>query len=127
MCYNNSMSKILIIGNVLKDVYLKLDGGHNAFEQDEAEINWLELGFNGESHNFTHRTSVYGGAAVSLAVLNKLGIEASILGSKAEVHDGEVSWSGEPADYRYIFCYKNGITYFTPHERRTTEFRIPFL
>lgn len=119
------MSKILIIGNVLKDVYLKLDGGRSTFESDENGINWLELGFNGESHNYTHRTSVYGGAAVSLAVLSKLGIEASVLGSKAEVRDGEVSWSGDPVDYRYIFCYKNGITYFTPNERKATEFRIP--
>lgn len=119
------MSKILIIGNVLKDVYLKLDGAKDEFEQDASGINWLELGFNGDSHNFFHRTSVYGGAAVTLAVLNKLGVEASILGSKAEVHDGEISWSGDPADYRYILCYKDNITYFTPGKRKPTELKIP--
>lgn len=51
------MSKILIVGNVLKDVYLKLDERQNEFEQDEHGINWLELGFNGEAHSFFRRTS----------------------------------------------------------------------
>ena len=82
VCYNISMSKILIIGNVLKDVYLKLDERQNDFEVDERGINWLELGFNGDAHKFFHRTSVFGGAAVSLSVLNQLGVEGTILNSR---------------------------------------------
>lgn len=46
------MSKILIVGNVLKDVYLKLDERQNDFELDENGISWLELGFNGAAHSF---------------------------------------------------------------------------
>ena len=119
------MSKILIIGNVLKDVYLKLDERQNDFETDEAGISWLELGFNGAAHTFYRRTSVFGGAAVSLAVLNELGIEAGILNAKTEMKAGEISWSDDPADYRYIFSHKGGITYFVPSERKATEWIMP--
>ena len=117
------MSKILIVGNVLKDVYLKLDERQNEFEQDEHGINWLELGFNGEAHSFFRRTSVYGGAAVSLAVLSKLGIDAGILNSKSEIKSGEIIWANDPSGYRYILSHKGGITYFVPSERKQTARR----
>ena len=119
------MSKILIIGNVLKDVYLKLDEQRNEFELDEKGINWLELGFNGAAHSFFHRTSVYGGAAVSLSVLNKLKIDAAILNSKTEMTAGEITWSNDPADYRYIMSFKGGVTYFVPSKRKPTDWSMP--
>ena len=55
------MGKILIIGNVLKDVYLRLDDRRNDFETDARGISWLELGFNGAEHTFFRRTSTFGG------------------------------------------------------------------
>lgn len=119
------MSKILIIGNVLKDVYLKLDEQRNDFEIDEGGINWLELAFNGEAHSFFRRTSVYGGAAVSLAVLNQFGIQASIMNARTEMTAGEITWSDDPADYRYIFSYKGGVTYFVPSTRKATDWSMP--
>lgn len=119
------MSKILIIGNVLKDVYLKLNENQNDFEADDRGINWLNLAFNGDSHTFFRRTSVYGGAAVSLTTLSKLGIDAGILNSKSEMKAGEISWSNDPADYRYILSYKGGITYFVPSERKPTDWAMP--
>ncbi len=125
VCYNISMSKILIIGNVLKDVYLKLDERQNDFEVDERGINWLELGFNGDAHKFFHRTSVFGGAAVSLSVLKQLGIEGTILNSRTEIKAGELTWSDDPADYRYILSCRGGITYFVPAERKPTDWAMP--
>lgn len=119
------MSKILIIGNVLKDVYLRLDERQSDFEKDEAGINWLELAFNGSAHSFVRRTSVYGGAAVSLSVLNQLGIDAGILNSKTEMKAGELLWSDDPSDYRYILSYGGGITYFVPKERKATDWTMP--
>jgi len=119
------MSKILIIGNVLKDVYLKLDDRQNDFETDERGIDWLNLGFNGEAHSFFRRTSVYGGAAVSLSVLDRLGVEATILNSKAEVRDGEIVWADDAADYRYIFSHNGEITYFVPSSRKATDWAMP--
>lgn len=119
------MSKILIIGNVLKDVYIKLDDRKNDFETDANGIDWLNLGFNGEAHNFFRRTSVYGGAAVSLSVLNRLGLNAEMLNSRTEIHDGEVTWLDEPDNYRYIFCHKDEITYFVPSARKVTDWSMP--
>jgi len=119
------MSKILIIGNVLKDVYIKLDDRKNDFETDANDIDWLNLGFNGAAHNFFQRTSVYGGAAVSLAVLQRLGLDADILGSRTEVHDGDITWLDAPDDYRYILCHKDEITYFVPSNRKVTDWVAP--
>ncbi len=119
------MSKILIIGNVLKDVYLKLDDRQNDFETDANGIDWMNLGFNGEAHSFFRRTSVYGGAAVSLSVLDRLGVEATILNSKTEVREGEIVWADEAADYRYIFSHNGEITYFVPSSRKATDWAMP--
>lgn len=119
------MSKILIIGNVLKDIYLKLDERQNDFETDAQGIDWLNLGFNGGAHTFFQRTSVYGGAAVSLSVLNKLGIDAGILNSQTEIKAGEITWSDDPSDYRYILCHRDQITYFVPNSRKATDWAMP--
>ena len=119
------MSKILIVGNVLKDVYIKLDDRHNDFETDERGIDWLNLGFNGEAHSFFQRTSVYGGAAVSLSVLHRLGLNAEVMGSRTEFSDGEVTWMDQPDNYRYIFCHKDEITYFVPSARKETNWSMP--
>ncbi len=119
------MSKILIIGNVLKDVYLKLDERQNDFETDAQGIDWLNLAFNGGAHTFFQRTSVYGGAAVSLSVLNKLGIDAGILNSQTEIKAGEITWSDDPSDYRYILCHRDQITYFVPNSRKATDWAMP--
>lgn len=119
------MSKILIIGNVLKDVYIKLDDRRNDFETDENGIDWLNLSFNGEAHGFFRRTSVYGGAAVSLAVLHSLGLNAEILNSRVQFQDGEVTWLDQPDDYRYIFCHHDEITYFVPSSRKQTDWSMP--
>lgn len=125
LCYTRSMSKILIIGNVLKDVYLKLDERHNHFEKDEHGIGWLELGFDGTAHPFYHRTSVFGGAAVSLAVLGQLGVETGILGSSIEYQNGELVGVGAPTNYRYILCHNHDITYFVPSSRKATNWTTP--
>ena len=66
------MSNILIVGNIIKDVYLRLDERLNNFEIDEHNVPWLDLGFNGSTYNFFNRISIYGGAAVTLEVLNRI-------------------------------------------------------
>jgi len=119
------MSKILVIGNVLKDVYLKLDERQNNFEQDGQGIDWLDLSFNGSAHHYFQRTSVYGGAAVTLSVLGRLGISAKIMGSSTEYKNGETVWQGDAAGYRYIFCHNGEITYFVPSQRKPTDWQMP--
>lgn len=125
LCYNKNMSKILIIGNILKDVYIRLDERDGGFECDSQGTTWLDLAFDTSEHHFFRRASVYGGAAVSLGVLSKLGIEAKILGSQTEFKNGELSRADAPDDYRYILCHKDEITYFVPSERKITAWSTP--
>lgn len=119
------MGKILIIGNVLKDIYLKLDSRQNDFETDANNIDWLNLGFNGAAHSFFSRTSVYGGAAVSLSVLYRLGLNVEILNSRTSFVDGDIVWADTPDNYRYIFCHRDEITYFVPSSRKVTDWTAP--
>ena len=118
------MSRILIIGNVLKDIYLRLDERREEVERDENEIKWLNWGFNGSSHEFFRRTSVYSGAVVTLEVLQKFGIEADIYGEVAKVDKGGVEIDEvKTKDYRYILCAGEQISYLVPSEKQPTEFR----
>ena len=84
------MSNVLIIGNVHQDVYLRLDEQQNKFETDEQGTPWLDLGFDGSSHKYIKKTSVYAGATVALEVLNRMGANAKISGSLAEFKNGEI-------------------------------------
>ena len=104
------MSKILIIGNVLKDIYLKLNERKEAVERDEKGVKWVNWGFNGGSHEFFGRTSVYSGAIVTLEVLRKFGVEAEIFGGGVET-----------GDYRYILCAGEQISYLSPSEKKPTN------
>ena len=70
---------ILVVGNVIKDVYLNLDSRTEPFETDQNGIKWLDFGFNASEHHFFNRNSSLGGAAVSLEVLEKIGLKTAIL------------------------------------------------
>lgn len=111
------MSKVLIFGNVIKDVYLKLSEKPGEFEVDEKNIAWMNLGFNGDEHNFFHRTSVFGGATVTLEVLKKFGVDAKIAGVDEEKRVA--------AEYRYVLCHNDNLTYFIPEKRAKTTFEKP--
>ena len=120
------MSNILIIGNILKDVYLRMDERQNNFETDEHGTPWLDFGFNGSSHKFFRRISIYGGAAVALEVLNRFEQQARIAGSKLGFAGGEIITNGQQAQtYRYMLCHGNKITYLVPNERTETKWVMP--
>lgn len=117
------MSRILIIGNVLKDSYLRLDERKEDLECDADGTNWINWGFNGSSHEFFRRTSIYSGAVVTLEVLHKFGVEAEIFGELAKPMSGEVKVNEmKVRDYRYILCAGDGISYLAPSEKQITEF-----
>lgn len=105
---------ILIVGNILKDVYLSLDERQNKFETDENGTPWMDVAFNGESHPFFSRTSVFGGATVTLEVFKNLGIDAAI-SAPSKIADS----------YRYILSYGDNISYIAPSERPETKFVAP--
>ena len=121
------MTRVLIVGNVTKDVYLRLDDRQNRFEVDDKEVAWLDLAFDGSSYSFRARHAVFGGAAVSLEVLSRFGLAAKVAGSKARFIDGELTGTaGEvPGAYRYILCQDDSIAYFNPSQVTVAKWAAP--
>lgn len=119
--------KILIVGNVFKDVYLNIDERVEKFETDSDGTRWLNLSFDTSEHRFFRRTSSFGGAAISLEVLSKMGLEAEICGSPIAFKKGEIHTNGNSvADiYRYILISDEQATYFAPSYEHATEFVMP--
>ena len=122
MVYNISMNKILIVGNVLKDIYLKLDERHEPLETDTDDTKWLSVGFNGSTHQFFNRASLYSGAIVTLEVLKNFGHDATVYGQPDELNDGFITGTLKTANYRYILAAGNQISYLTPSEKHPTVF-----
>ena len=116
---------ILIVGNVLKDVYLNLDTRSDNFETDSSDTRWLNLSFNTSTHHFFGRSSNFGGAAVSLEVLSKMGVPSSISGSDFCFNDDGPVKSSPASTYRYILSADGGVTYFVPSEFSRTQFIAP--
>lgn len=119
------MSKILIVGNVTKDVYLRLDNRQNNFETDQNDIKWLDLAFDGSTHKYYNRVSIYGGASISLEVMKRFGIDAKIAGTDADFIDGQFVAKDAETVYRYILCQDRHVSYLSPSSYMQTEWRIP--
>lgn len=119
------MSKILIVGNVTKDVYLRLDNRQNNFETDQNDIKWLDLAFDGSTHKYYNRVSIYGGASISLEVMKRFGIDAKIAGTNADFVDGQFVAKDAETVYRYILCQDRHVSYLSPSSYMQTEWRIP--
>ena len=121
------MSNVLIIGNVIKDVYLRLDERRNHFEEDEQGIPWLDLKFDGKSAaKFFTRTAIFVGAAVAMEVMNRFEHSAKIAGARLGFVDGSVVDNAQEAqEYRYMLSRGNNITYLTGDEREKTLWVTP--
>ncbi len=117
---------VLIVGNIFKDVYLRLDERLNNFEIDEQGTPWLDFAFNGSNYNFFRRSSIYGGAAIALEVMNRFGHDAHIAGARLGFVGGEVIPNDQiAAGYRYILCRGNKIAYLTSNDRKDTVWANP--
>ena len=117
---------VLIVGNILKDVYLNLDGSKNQFETDKNDTKWLNLSFDASSNYFFSRNSSLGGAAVSLEVFEKMGIEARISGSNLTLSDGELIYTDHSAEtHRYILITDSKASYLVPSKSKETDFTPP--
>lgn len=113
---------ILIVGNVLKDVYLNLDERTETFETDKNDTKWLNLSFDASDHKYFNRKSNFGGSAVTLEVLNNLGLSATINNSSFSYEDT----SKESIEtYRYILIADNKVSYLTPSSAPSTDFVAP--
>lgn len=118
------MSKIVLIGNVIKDVYLAMDERANAFEADEAGTEWLDLSFDGKGYKFFERSSVLGGVAVSLEVMQKMGLDAEVMASQVKLSGGKAETDAE-CEYRYILTRGEEICYLTSDERLPAKWESP--
>lgn len=119
------MQSVLIVGNVTKDVYLRLDNRSNNFETDQNGVKWLDFGFNGSHHKYFSRISIYGGASISLEVLSRFGLNASISGTPATFLDGQFIAKDVHTTYRYILCQDNNTSQLGPSEPTYTTWDIP--
>ncbi len=118
---------VLIVGNVFKDVYLNIDGRSENFETDRDGTKWLDLSFDSSEHRFFSRVSNYGGAAITLEVLNNFGIDASISDSAITFdEDGiQIPEDMTPDLYRYILVSDEKTAYFAPSYEHETHFIEP--
>ena len=117
---------ILIVGNVLKDVYLNIDTRTEKFETDQNGHSWLDLSFNASEHHYFNRTASLGGAAVTLEVLNNLGLKATISGSSLSISNDDTTTTSDRINtYRYLLLSDNGVTYLTPTDHAITTFDTP--
>ncbi|MDR3298239.1 MAG: fructose-bisphosphate aldolase class I [Candidatus Nomurabacteria bacterium] len=119
------MGSILIVGDITKDVYLRLDDKQNNFERDQNNVNWLDFAFDGSSHRFFSRVGIYGGAAISLEVLARFGVEAEISDAPASLLSGQVIVKYPPSTYRYMLCQDENISYLTPGNPQPSSWRAP--
>ena len=119
------MQSILIIGNVTKDVYLRLDNRTNHFEADDNDTKWLDISFDGSRHDYYARASIYGGASISLEVLSRFGLNASISGTPATFLDGQFIAKDVRTTYRYILCQDDNVSFLGPSEQRYSTWEVP--
>ena len=85
---------ILVVGNVLKDVYLNIDSRSERLETDKDNTKWLDISFDASEHHFFNRNSSLGGAAISLEVLQKMDLPTTISGSRLHLeNDGFVRYT----------------------------------
>ncbi len=116
---------ILIVGNILDDVYLNLDSRTETFETDRHGIKWLDLSFNASEHHYYNRSSSLGGAAVTLEVPQKLGLSAAISGSELSFTTETNSLTQDIYTHRYILINDGAVSYFAPSRFRVTHFTPP--
>ena len=116
---------ILVVGNVLKDVYLNLDPRTETFETDKYNTKWLDVSFNTSEHHFFNRNASLGGAAISLEVFQKMGFSAAISDSDLQLKDDGFSSDSSAGTYRYILIADGQVSYFVPTNYSFTTFTPP--
>lgn len=116
---------ILVVGNVLKDVYLNLDSRKENFEQDNSGVEWIDFSFNASEHHYFNRTSSFAGAAISLEVLQKMGLDAEISDTSFHFDDNGPVMNGPANTYRYILTSDTGVSYMVPSIEQKTSFTAP--
>lgn len=116
---------ILVVGNIIKDVYLNLDSRTEKFETDKNHTKWLNLAFDAEEHFFFNRDSSFGGAAVTLEVLSRLGLKTVITSSDLKMTPDGLTTNQSIKTYRYILITDGNPCYIAPSNHELTNFSTP--
>ena len=116
---------ILVVGNIIEDIYLNLDSRTDNFETDKNGTKWLDLAFNASEHQYFNREPSLSGAAITLEVLSKLNLPTVITNSNLKLTtDGPIT--NQPVKtHRYILITDNQPCYFTPSNHEITVFATP--
>ena len=112
---------ILIVGNVVKDTYLNLDSRTEHFEEDKHHTKWLDISFDASEHFYYNHHSSYSGAAITLEVLQKLGIAASISGSEFKIDENGITHVTTKS-HRYILVNDDNVSYLVSSNPEYTIF-----
>lgn len=112
------MNSVLVVGNIHKDIYLRLDSEQCDAELDAQGTPWLDLGFNGKNYKFLNRDSVLSGAAITLEVLQNLNTKPKLL---TQTDDKNQSCDY----YRYILSVDDGFLYLAPDKCAKTKWKAP--
>lgn len=118
---------VYIVGDITKDVYLRLDNHRNKMYADEDGMYWLDLPFDNKIHRYFRRASVYGGTAVSADVLKRFGVEPEIAGTKTLFDEkGNFIVESSPyRTYRYVLCKDDDTAIFAPSNVYDTVWKRP--
>lgn len=108
---------ILVVGNVLRDVYLNIDTRSAHLEPDSRGVRWMDIGFDGSEHQFFSSHTVLGGAAITAEVLEKMRLPATIYSNTTNQDDAPVHPS------RYVLVADGKASYFAPSVHPSTDFR----
>ncbi len=120
--------KVLVVGNVFKDVYLNIDERAEKFETDENGVKWLDIGFNTSEHRFFSRASTLGGALITIEILGRMKQDVSFVKKSirfTEENGIEFEKTSETDLYRYILVSNEQTAYFAPSFERATVFEAP--
>lgn len=79
------MVKIFVVGNAVRDTYLKLDPLMNRFEKDQNGVEWLDVAFDGRSMRFFKKTVIRSGMYATREVLENFGLEVSLHSGREEI------------------------------------------
>lgn len=120
------MSKILIVGNIIGDTYLKLNEQTAKTERDAAGVEWLNMPLDGKTLPFYRETETLGGAAVTAETLAQFGHEVELTNAKLERAGGEVKVvATDEINHRYILTREEKAVYLVPEQSKLTKFKVP--
>ncbi len=120
------MSKILVIGNIIKDNYIRIADRCPHVLRDQNDTPHLDLAFDGSSHAFHSDFSVFGGAAVTIDTLRSLGVQPHFpLAETNSLSDENFDFSSTFSDRRHIICYAEDVAYLCPDNFTPSSWQNP--